>query len=422
MARGDEAALPHDVVERVLSQLDREALARDCLAYVSVPSETGREREGAEFLADAMRAQGWQVELDEAARDRPNVLVRLPGAGGGGEGGEGGDASGRCLLVNGHVDTIPIGKSWPARRDERWIWGRGAEDMKGGLVAMVHAARAIERAGVKLRGDLWLSGVVGHETPGGKKEGPQRLMGRIRNAEAGASGVLTPDAILITEGPCAIWRASLGSAIFHLTLRDSRAPVHTLRVPYAQNPVRGLRNALEELDRLSAELATRPVRSLAGADQLNVGMVVAGDYPNRLPIEARITGTRRWGPGQSASSVREELGELAERAARASGMSTLSGEARLEAAREPFETPTDDPLVAALRWSGGRVSGAAPEEIGLALVGDASLYANELGLPCAYYGPGYETAHSDAERVSIDRLLHIAQVYALTMMSYCGIG
>lgn len=68
------------------------------------------------------------------------------------------------------------------------------------------------------------------------------------------------------------------------------------------------------------------------------------------------------------------------------------------------------------------MGGEAPEEIGLALVGDASLYANELAVPCVYYGPGYETAHSDAERVSIDRVVHIARVYALTMMTYCGVA
>lgn len=391
--------------ERVLAHIDREALAEDCLAYVATPSETGDEAAGSAFLAEMFRTRGWEVEEDHAAPGRPNVLTRIAGTGGG-----------PTLLVNGHVDTIPIGKSWPARRDGEWIWGRGGEDMKAGLVAMVHAAHALQRAGVRLNGDLWLSGVVGHETPVGKKEGPLRLIEVIK------AGGIRPDAILIAEGPCAIWRASLGSAIFHLSLRAEREPLHTLRVPYVENPVRALRFLLEELDRLDAQLKERPVQSLAGREQLNVGMVTAGDYPNRLPIEMRVTGTRRWGPASRAATVRDELQRLAERAVVASGFDGLTAEAVLEASREPFETLGDDALVAALRDAGTRVSGAAPDEIGLALVGDASLYANELGIPCAYYGPGYETAHSDAERVSIDRLVHIAQVYALTMMAFCGVA
>jgi acetylornithine deacetylase/succinyl-diaminopimelate desuccinylase-like protein len=167
-------------------------------------------------------------------------------------------------------------------------------------------------------------------------------------------------------------------------------------------------------------LASPPPHPLAGYDQVNVGIVAAGDYPNRLPVEMRVTGTRRWGPGRSAATVRDELAALAERAAAASGIEGLTATVALDAAREPFETATGDLVVQALRAAGARVGGQAPQEIGLALVGDASLYANELRLPVAYYGPGYETAHSDAERVSIDRLVHIAGVYALTALMYCG--
>src|SRR6266542_653331 len=299
-----------EAVERVLAQIRPEALAQDCLAFLQVKSETGQEGLGAQFFADLMRQRGRAVTLDEAAPGRPNVETRLPGRGGG-----------QALLLNGHVDTIPIGRAWPPRLDGGWLFGRGAEDMKAGLVAMVHAAHAIERAGVRLRGDLWLTGVVGHETPVGKKEGPLRLIERFR------SGAIRADAILIAEGPCAIWRASLCSAIFHLTLRAGRPPVHTLHVPYGENPVRALRAVIEELDRLDERLAALPAQSLAGRDQLNVGIVSAGDYPNRLPVEIRVTGTRRWGPGRTAALVQEELAQIAADIGRATG---LEGTAALE--------------------------------------------------------------------------------------------
>ena len=80
-----------------------------------------------------------------------------------------------CVL-NGHVDTIPIGVSWPPRREDGWVCGRGAEDMKGGLVAMVHAARAVQRAlqrsATTLRRDVWLTAVVGARDPGGPQGRP----------------------------------------------------------------------------------------------------------------------------------------------------------------------------------------------------------------------------------------------------------
>jgi acetylornithine deacetylase len=316
-------------------------------------------------------------------------------------------------MLNGHVDTIPIGKSWPPARDGDWIRGRGAEDMKGGLGAMVHAIRAIERAGLRLRGDLWLTGVVGHETPVGKKEGPRRLIQQMR------AGRVRPDAILIVEGPAAIWSASLGSAIFTLSLDADRGPIHTIKVPYKDNPVRWLARLLDEIDRLDDRLASLPGHPLAGRDQINVGIVSAGDYFNRLPVRLTITGTRRWAPGQTVDDVRTELTEIGERVARASGLRcTLD----LAATREPFETPRTHSLVRALEHAGEQIDGRAPEVIGMGLVGDANLYVNEAGIPTVYYGPSYETAHSDEERVDARQLVRAAGIYALAAIDYCGIA
>jgi succinyl-diaminopimelate desuccinylase len=386
---------------RVLAEIDSEALAGDCMAYVSVKSETGAEGPASEFLADLMRSRGWGMVLEDVQPGRPNVTAHLPGAGGG-----------PSLMFNGHVDTIPIGKAWPPRRDGAWIWGRGAEDMKGGLVAMVHAVRAIERAGLRLRGDLWLTGVVGHETPVGKKEGPLRLIERIRG------GTVRPDGILIVEGPPAIWSASLGSTIFTLTLEADGGPVHTIKVPYKQNPVRWLSRLLDEIDRLDDRLASLPPHPLAGRDQVNVGIVSAGDYFNRLPVRLTVTGTRRWAPGRSAADVRAELAGVGERVARASG---LRCSLDLAGTREPFETPRAHPLIRALERAGRQVDGRAPDVIGMGLVGDANLYVNEAGIPTVYYGPAYETAHSDEERVDVRQLARIAGVYALAAIEYCGV-
>jgi acetylornithine deacetylase/succinyl-diaminopimelate desuccinylase-like protein len=395
-----------DLAATALSLIDPEALARDCLDFVAVRSETGSETPGSQFFADLLRREGWEVELDEAAPGRPNVHTRLPREGAG---------AGPCLLLNGHVDTIPIGASWPPRREGEWICGRGAEDMKGGLVAMVHAARAaqgaLRRAGVAPGGDVWLSGVVGHETPVGKKEGPLRLIERLR------SGAQPADAILVCEGPAAIWRASLGSALFTLTVDADRPPIHTSRVPYRENPVRAFGPLMAALDALDARLTAAPSDHLAGQDRINVGIVNAGDYPNRLPVRLQVTGTRRWGGGQTAGGVKAELEALARDAAAASGLE-LRTTVELEGIREPFEVATDHPLVGALRRAGERVTGSPPAEIGLPLVGDASLYVAAAGVPAVYYGPEYRTAHSDDERVAVAALLRAARIYALTILDY----
>ncbi len=381
-------------------KIDAEAIARDTLEFVRVPSETGQEREGSRFFAELLEREGCEVSLDEATPGRPNVMGRLPGSNGG-----------PVLVLNGHTDTIPVGNSAPPARDGDWIVGRGAEDMKGGLVAMAHAAGALRRAGVRLRGDLWLTGVVGHETPVGKKEGPLHLISRLREGRPRA------DAILIAEGPCAIWSASLGSTIFHVTLKSPRGPIHTIKTSYCENPARWTGWLLEELARLEERFALSPPHPLCGREQINVGIVAAGDYPNRLPTPARVTGTWRWQPGGTVEHVRQELERICGEIRTRSG---LAGEYALEGAREPFETPAGHPIVRAIESAATRVTGELPRRIGMALVGDANLFANLAGVPTVYYGPAHETAHSDFERVSVARLAHCAQVYALAAMEFCG--
>ena len=386
----------------ILHHIDPEAIARDTLAFVEVKSETCTEGPGSDFLAALLRREGFEVEMDDVEPGRPNVYARVPGSG-----------DGPSLAFNGHTDTIPIGKSDPPGRDGDWIIGRGTEDMKGGLVAMVHAASALKKAGVQLAGDLWLTGVIGHEAPEGKKEGPKRLIEHLRSRRIPA------DAVIIVEGPCAIWAASLGSAIFNIDIADDRGPIHTIKIPYETNPAHWVGKLLVELQRREEEFKQGRAHPLCGRQLYNVGMVHGGDYMNRLPAEFRITGTRRWTPGITLKDIRAEFQEICDRYAEKSG---LRWTYFLEGEREPFETPADHPIVSALEQGGETVSGNTPEIIGMGLVGDANLYDNDGGVKTAYYGPAHQTAHSDHERVSISQLTHCAKVYALAAMHYCGIA
>ena len=284
--------------------------------------------------------------------------------------------------------------------------------MKGGLVAMVHAASALRKARVELAGDLWLTGVIGHETPAGKKEGPRRLIRHLREQ------TIQADAIVIVEGPCALWIASLGSTIFHITITSPRGPIHTVKVPYAENPARWLGRLLVEFERLEREFGEVPAHPLCGREQLNVGLIEAGDYINRLPTPIRVSGTWRWMPGKTRENIQAALQALCGALAKESG---LQFEFSLDATREPFETGADHAIVQAFEEAGRRMCDSPPQRIGMPLVGDANLFVNEAGVATVYYGPAHETAHSDHERVSVERLAHCASMYALAATEYCGV-
>lgn len=388
-------------IAEIRAHLDAEAIAVDVLDFVRVRSETGAEGDGSRFLADLLQREGFaDVELDEVEAGRPNVYARVRGAG-----------SGQNLVINGHTDTIPVGTCHEPGRDGDWLLGRGTEDMKSGLVAMVHGAAALRRAGVDLAGDLWLTGVVGHETPVGHKEGPRRLIGHLGSGRIAAQG------LLIAEGPSAIWAASLGSAMFTIRGHADRDPVHTLKVTYEENPVRWLGELLVELSRLEEEFEAGDHHPLCGRQQLNVGLVRAGDWFNRLPVEFEVTGTRRWTPGLNRDQV---IAHFEAACARVGERSGLRFTVELSNDREPFETRLDHPLIQSLQQASGEAGEAPAPIIGMALTGDANLYANEAAMPVAYYGPGYDTAHSDRERVSLASVVRCAEVYALTCARFCG--
>ncbi len=390
----------------IADSIDAEAVARDTLAFVEVTSETGAEGEGSAFLAQLLRREGFDVEQDDflptaAAQRRPNIYARVAGVG-----------DGPCLAFNGHTDTIPVGACQAPGREGDWILGRGTEDMKGGLVAMVHGAAALRRAGIQLAGDLWLTGVVGHETPVGRKEGPRRLIEHLR------SGRIPAQAIVIVEGPCAVWSASLGSALFTITAHADREPVHTIKVPWADNPVRWIGALLQAFDRLEEDFAAGEHHALCGRQQLNVGMVSGGDWFNRLPVQWQVTGTRRWTPGTTGAAAQAQLISVCDELAAQSG---LRFDVDFANGREPFETPATHPLVQSLLAAGEADVGQRPDVVGMGLVGDANLYANDGGVATVYYGPEHRTAHSDDERVSLQRLVHCARVYAAAAADYCGV-
>lgn len=169
----DAATLPdHLPIAPVLAAVDR--LQDDLVAAVSaavrIPSVNpkypgedydaivGGEGRVARVMAELYQAAGCTVDLFAVEPGRENAVGVRRGTGGG-----------RSLLFNGHVDVVPPGDpaAWTSgdpfsgRVDGDRIWGRGATDMKGGIVAQAFAVRALQEAGVQLQGDLILEAVVG---------------------------------------------------------------------------------------------------------------------------------------------------------------------------------------------------------------------------------------------------------------------
>ena len=178
-------------------------------------------------------------------------------------------------MLNGHLDTIPMGDCVPFRQAGDRIYGRGASDMKGGLAAILGAARALVTAGIRLTGDVWITGVVGHEEPEAAKDGPLALIADLKQNRVGG------DRILIGEGCDSLWVMSMGSMVFTITLKSKKRGKHTTHVPFEENPIRHLGDLIQRITEFQGELNINTRHPLAGPERIDLGIVQAGDYFNR---------------------------------------------------------------------------------------------------------------------------------------------
>ena len=388
-------------LNKILKAIDGDWIADRAEELVRIPSVTMDEAAVCAAYEQMLRELGLDVDVREVTQGRNNLYARIAGS-------EGGPA----LMLNGHLDTIPNQNNQPCYRDGDLLFGRGTTDMKGGVAAILGAAKAILETGIKLKGDLWLTAVVGHEEPEAEKDGPKALIEDIN------SGRTPCDRIMIVEGPDKLWVMSMGSMVFTIHLDLEGGGRHTNFVPFSENPIRHMSDLIQRILERKEELDAGEVHPLAGPERIDLGIVNAGDYFNRTPQRCTLTGTRRWTPGKTAEGILEDLKEMSQPFADAGN---LKLSVSMEHQREPFETGAEDPLVKATEAAHKTAIGSEAEHIGMRIVGDANLYVHGSGVPTIYYGPSNETAHADIENVSITRMKSAAQVYALTAVHYCGV-
>lgn len=134
--------------DEVLQQVDRDKIVALACNLADIVSITGEEKEVAEYLGSEFEKLGMQVEYQEVEEGRPNVIGRLKGTGGG-----------ATLMFNAHMDHFDNPQETVVE-DER-VYGRGLVNMKAAFPCYIEAVAAIQKAGVKLRGDVIIAGVVG---------------------------------------------------------------------------------------------------------------------------------------------------------------------------------------------------------------------------------------------------------------------
>ncbi|HXV58845.1 MAG TPA: M20/M25/M40 family metallo-hydrolase [Gaiellaceae bacterium] len=317
--------------------------------------------------------------------------------------GEVGDA-GPLLYLHGHYDVVPAfspGQLEPRVEGGR-LTGRGSTDMKGGLAAIVHAARAAADAGARI-GLV----IVPDEETGGRL-GSERLAA-LGCLDAGAAGAIVAEPTWGT-----IWHACRGAFTLRVTVRGTPAHVGlhyegANAFAAALDVAAALRELEEDLRRRRSALAFSSPDPRAAESIMLVGGVAGGGTSfNIVPAEFAFTVDRRPNPEEDYEEARAELLAVLE-GARSRG-AELEWEV-LQDARSAV-APADGALVRALAAAVARVTGEAPSVTCCPGVLEIRVY-DALGIPAVAFGPGLiEQMHGPDEHVPVANLVAAARVYA----------
>ena len=357
------------------------------LELVEVPSPTGDTAEVASLYAQRLEQIGMEVELlDDVFPATPTVLARLRGS-----------SPGRTIVLNGHLDTVPIPHDRP-RIDGDLVYGRGSADMKGALAAAAEAVRILGD-GSRLSGDVVIVAIGLHEAPGGRGEDLEHL---LRNRR------FTADAAVVCElSAHDVAVAHLGSATFAITVSRPGMPTHELQTPPGTpHPLLAAARVVEAIRTRNEELSAVE-HPWVGAETYFLGELHGGDFYNRHPTSCRLVGTCRWAPTNSLAAVEADFRRRLDEVARATGCDI---DLDLTLVRGAYEIDPGHELVAALQHAYREVTGDELRPVGMKVVADGAVFA-AAGIPTVYHGPHGSGAHADVECISIAELVRAADVY-----------
>jgi acetylornithine deacetylase len=364
------------------SELLERMVAIDSVNPTLVPGGAG-ELELARFVAAWLEEHGLEVELEELAPGRANVIGRVRGSGGG-----------RTLLLNAHLDTVGLGGpdgGLVPRVDGRRMYGRGTYDMKGSLAALMAAAVAAKEHG--LAGDLVVTAVADEEA---------LSIGSERIAETVAA-----DAAIVAE-PSDMRVAIAHRGFVWLELETRGRAAHGSRYDLGIDANVLMGPALAGLGELDRRLGDGELHPLLGRASTHAALVQGGTEPSTYAERCVAKVERRTLPGETVAFVEEQLREIAG----AATVTTLFS-------REPLETPRDAAIVELLLTEASAVLGTTPEVVGVPFWTDAALFA-EAGIPTVVFGPAGAGAHEQTEWVDLDDVERTAEILLRTARAFCA--
>ena len=363
-------------------------LLRDLVAIDSVnPSLVAGgagERAIARFIGDWLRAQGFDIHVDEVSPGRWNVVGVAEG-----------ERGGPTRMLCGHTDTVGVeGMASPFTPEirEGRLYGRGSQDMKGGVAAMLAAAAGWLASNRRGAGRVIVAGVADEEYAS-------------LGAEAVAARWQADEAVIPEPTDLRIGIAHKGFSCAEITVHGKAA--HGSRPLDGRDAIMRMGRVLARLESLDGRLQAGRAHPLLGTASLHAGTIRGGTELSVYPAECVLQVERRTLPGEETDVALTEITNIANELAAADPEFTF--ETRLVLARPPYATPSGalvtDGLASAVRARMGvRPLG------GLSFWTDAAILG-AAGTPTVLFGPRGEGLHSVEEYVEVEDVLACRDVF-----------
>jgi acetylornithine deacetylase len=329
---------------------------------------------------------------------------------------------GRSLILNGHIDVVPEGPHdmWsrnpfePAIK-EGWMYGRGAGDMKAGIILNLYALRALRALGYQPAADVYQQSVVEEECTG---NGALACLQRGYRADAAlipepSSGVLTI--------------AQVGVMWFQVKVTGH--PVHVYKADAGSNAIESAFRLIQALRELEKKWNEKKAHDAHFCDHhhpvnFNVGKIAGGDWASSVP--AWCTFDMRVGvlPSQNLKECRQEVEDVIRRAAAndpflGNNLPIVSWEG-FQA--EPFVLKNHEQVRAVLADAHKTVFGSALQDKTSTGTADNRFFGLYAGIPALVYGPQSDDIHGFDERVNLESVRKITQATALFIAEWCGLS
>ncbi len=416
-----------EIQERICSGIKgmEGEIVKTLQVLVQIPSVVGDEARTGDYMEELYRSLGLEVirfqpdiekvkshpafiDTGMSYENRPNIIGTLPG-----------DATSRSLILNGHMDVVspePVDAwthdPWGGEIEGDRLYGRGAGDMKAGLVANFFALKGILQAGLKPKGMVMLQSVIDEEA-GGAGGALACLMEGYR-ADAMIASEPHNLNITITHVGVNYFRVKVQGKTSHAGLAHLGVNAIGKMYPIYQ--------ALVELDeKRGREIHFTLFEKGSGRScHINVGTMKAGDWPSNVAGMAEMECRIGFVPGERMNDIKEMIENTVKEVAQKDpwlqehppeiewfGWQT-----------EAWYQDPDHPFVQTFKSTAEDVLGHEVEYIGRAAANDCR-FSQHFNMAAALTGPRAMNIHGIDEYVEIPSVVKAAQILAMTVLQWC---